>query len=434
MSTKKKKSHTKLKKLLKMGLGGAVFFAAGFILVYVILLFSTTQTIETASIEGQKIENTPFYITNIDELNDKLSTLTFDRTENIMYAEPLNVEEVQMLGIEVQENMKEFTDFINNYNRNHIEDETKEDVEEYYQVIRNLRQLRELDRDIFYELYFIGVDYTHFYDIPKELTSRDGKLVLQYDEPIDPRMYKYYTALTKTEIFELLIEPINEMFYFERDLPIIFSECGQVNAYYKRDDQTITMCYELLDYFYNVSKTVELNSINKTEEFVVDGTFFTLMHELGHVFIDIFDLQFIGQEEDVADHFSMILATELFGYDSAKIVELLFNGPRFDIHLIAGGNSWSEEELSEMSEEQRLDVERDVYADAHSLDRQRVLDALCLIYGINPLKAEFFITDFEEKYVLTQETLNNCPEIYLDTSNFWYNALFPYLRRKDLDN
>ena len=85
--------------------------------------------------------------------------------------------------------------------------------------------------------------------------------------------------------------------------------------------------------------------------------------------------------------------------------------------------------IQESKEEEYAYISDRTYADVHSLDPQRVMDAITLIHGISPIDTEFLVGNFERrKYTLPENTVHNSPDIYLDTSNFWYNALFPYLR------
>ncbi len=53
---------------------------------------------------------------------------------------------------------------------------------------------------------------------------------------------------------------------------------------------------------------------------------------------------------------------------------------------------------------------------------------MALIYGINPFDAEFMADAAHQHLKLSRDTINNAPDIYLDTSNFWFNVLFPYMK------
>ena len=206
---------------------------------------------------------------------------------------------------------------------------------------------------------------------------------------------------------------------------ITFTEIEEINAYYSPETQNIVISYELMDFIYtNLEK--ELNAANETEEILIDSVFYIILHELGHAFIDIFDLQFIGMEEDVSDYLAVVLAIEILGYDAATLVEALFSAPVFFAMFL---EDFDKLEVLDLSEEESPDVERIVYSDVHSLDSQRVIDILTLIHGARPLETEFLFEDAEKaKFRLSEDKRKHAMDIYLASSNFWYNALAPYLK------
>lgn len=450
MNSKKKKLLPIILKWLKrLLIAGTIFFAAGFALMYFILLDQPTQELVAASIEGKQIENSPFYITYNDELNASLALLSQERMDEVLWnainssddyvidVKYIDVEKIQALGIEIQENMSLLNELVHNLVTDYdweYEDEIAnlKSLEEYTQFYKNLQMLRDLDRMVKALLVATGNEYTLFYSKKKEFEAKDGKFILRYEEPENPSLQKYYNSLKETEIFYPLVESINNMFYFERVHSITFTEGGSINAYFDPVTQNITMHYELMDFIYTALHVSELRAASEAEEIMVDSIFYIMLHELGHAFIDIFDLQFIGKEEDVSDHLAVVLAVELLGHDAEAIVDLLFTAPLF--YELFLSDDWKEDEGDE-EESKPEKYESIIYSDVHSLDHQRVLDVISLIYGVNPLEGEFLVTNNESrKYRLTQQTVHNSPDIYLDTSNFWYNALFPYMKRKGEDS
>ena len=184
----------------------------------------------------------------------------------------------------------------------------------------------------------------------------------------------------------------------------------------------------MIDYVYKKLLTQELNAISEVETKLVDAIFFIVIHELGHALIDIFDLQHIGKEEDVADHLSIVLMVELIGQEHPDLVEILFTAPLVFNYLLEDSTK-NLEKLEEATEEKKDSWGSWRYSDLHSLDFQRILDLLSLIHGIKPVETEYLISsDPDINFKLFEKTANNSPDIYLDTSNFWYNALYPHLR------
>ena len=146
------------------------------------------------------------------------------------------------------------------------------------------------------------MEYAQFYSKPYELSGRDGKFSIEYLEPKNPRLLKYHRAISESDIFSPLAESLNELLYFENDHTIFFTEGGSINAYFDPSDQNITIHYELMEYLYKRLHEKELNAVSDTEELLIDSTYFVIIHELGHALLDIFNLQFIGKEEDLSDH------------------------------------------------------------------------------------------------------------------------------------
>ena len=209
-----------------------VFFAAGFGLSF--LLKEQEQVIITSTIENQTIENTPFYVTNSDDMNERLAAISADRLNELFEAH--DITELEILGKEIHGLMEEITNSVNSV-YDDLQDEMElQDIiplsEEYYQDFKNLRVLRDIDREIFGYLYIKNRDYVQYYHkLPKAGTG-DGKIELIYEEPGHPGFYKYYHALKESDIFGKMIESVNGLFYFERNHEIKFVEGEEVNAWY----------------------------------------------------------------------------------------------------------------------------------------------------------------------------------------------------------
>ncbi len=435
MNPEKNKRGT-IKKLLRFLLICILCFGIGLTVMFIDFSDQQEQQIIVPRIEGQQIDNTPFYVTHDDDLNTALASLNHDRVQvlnktvddtidGILDVSSIDMDSFQALGAEIQENMRILKELAENYYRENADDDDLELVEEHFQVFKNLQILRELDRSLSYLMRVQGIPYTQYFARARELAGTDGKFVLEYEEPIHPAMKKYYRALIESVPYDSLIEAINGMLYFENVHYITFAEIEEINAYYSPDTQNITIGYELMDFIYRNLKK-QLNSASENEEILIDSVFYVILHELGHAFIDIFDLQFVGMEEDVSDYLAVVLAIEILGYDASSLVEALFSAPVFYAMFL---EDFDKLEVLDLSEEESPDFERIVYSDVHSLDSQRVIDILTLIHGARPLETEFLFEDAEKtKFSLSGDRLNHAMDIYLDSSNFWYNALAPYLR------
>ena len=133
------------------------------------------------------------------------------------------------------------------------------------------------------------------------------------------------------------------------DIPIIFKQCGVINAYYNPRDKSITMCYELMaDYAifaFNSAPTVEEGLKSS-----LGGTIFVFIHELGHSLIDILNLPIVGKEEDAVDQLATILAANI-GPDGTQMA------------IIAA--------TKYLQQSNRQGSQNLAFWDEHSLDQQR---------------------------------------------------------------
>jgi len=136
-----------------------------------------------------------------------------------------------------------------------------------------------------------------------------GDFYLVYDDKIDPSWQVYEDLVKSWGYFEEQVVFLNTMFVLPFDVAIVLTQCGESNAYW---DGNVVICYELIDstlfkfnfVFGEVStpEQIEYSAVN-----VVDHVFY---HEIGHAFIDLYNLPVTGMEEDVADQFSAFILGE----------------------------------------------------------------------------------------------------------------------------
>ncbi len=432
MNEKKSKRKIILNLLVAILVIG-VSFAAGYLLFIIFYDGEASQVLEYAGIEREKIEGTDYFVTNNQDWNEALSRLSQSRIGEILDADPSDLDTIKALGEEIHAIMGTIDEAVNQFYIDSPDADTAT-LEEHFNLYKNLSGLRVYDRYINGILQYNGIDYIEFYEKPRELSAKDGKLVLEYIEPANFGLHKYYRALKESNTFEPLVEAINAKFSFERNHSIVFEELNVISAWYAPDSQNIYIAYELMDSIFSSLHETGMNSVNETEEMLVDSIAYILIHEIGHALIDIYRLQFIGKEEDVVDQLAVILMVELLGNDAENLIETLYPAPTF-FYITMLENSRYIEEIranTRQSPNGKVPIEfndpKPLYADEHSLDYQRVVDMETLIYGINPFDAEFMLNLTREELRFTRGAINNAPDIYLDTSNFWFNALFPYMK------
>lgn len=139
---------------------------------------------------------------------------------------------------------------------------------------------------------------------------------------------------------------------------------------------------------------------------VADVYLHTLVHEVGHVLYDQYDLPLLAREEDAADALASVLLLE-YAQNGARVV------------LNAARMFGLESETSDQVEE------ADFWSE-HSLDIQRYYTTLCHVYGSDPEGQARLVND---DYGLSKERAENCEYEYKRIRQAWLNVLEPYLKR-----
>ncbi len=125
----------------------------------------------------------------------------------------------------------------------------------------------------------------------------------------------------------------------------------------------------------------------KQFEFVRTNLVSTFYHELGHALIDMMDLPVLGQEEDAADVFSVVVIDELFK-------------PKEALAINSGGAMGFKVDADDrMGKGREWD-----WADEHGPDMQRYYNIVCLTYGSNPDKR----AGFAQEMGLPQDRADYC--------------------------
>lgn len=207
-------------------------------------------------------------------------------------------------------------------------------------------------------------------------------------------------AALRTSDFEGVAEDLNRFMKLPENIEIVFSECGQINAFYESETRRIFMCYELLDYF-NSLFWEAAESEQHLIELNAGAVSFVLYHEIGHALADTMNLPITGREEDAADQLSVWV--------------LLLSGEEGESAAINGAN-WF------LSESQK--VSDLLFWDEHSLDAQRFYNILCWVYGKDPEKYSYLT----ELGYLPEDRAAQCPAEYVKLYNSWYALLSPWLK------
>ncbi len=139
---------------------------------------------------------------------------------------------------------------------------------------------------------------------------------------------------------------------------------------------------------------------------VADVYFHTMMHEIGHVLFDQYDLPLLAREEDAADALASVL-----------LLEYVENGAQVALNAA--------EMFGLESEDYEWFEESDFWSE-HSLEIQRYYTTLCHVYGSDPQKHQDLVND---EYGLSDDRAAGCEQEYERIRAGWLSILEPYLKR-----
>ncbi len=205
----------------------------------------------------------------------------------------------------------------------------------------------------------------------------------------------------KARLLENAAERLNRALILPYDIQLRTKDCGETNAFYDSNDQTITVCYELMEHYYEVFRETGTPE-DKAYEKMFDAVRFIFLHEIGHALIDVYELPITGNEEDAADRCSAFINLNELGEEGVSAVFAAADA--FKIESKRSGPSKSD------------------LADEHLLQEQRFYNSLCMIYGSNSSKYENIVTDG----YLPKARADRCQTEYQRTAASWANLLKPW--------
>jgi hypothetical protein len=226
-------------------------------------------------------------------------------------------------------------------------------------------------------------------------SSSAGGFVVRYAPVRDTIYSQWQEDFREARFLEEVAEWLNGWIALPRPVTLAFSECGEPNAFYDEEDESVLLCFELVEeldqYFAND---------RDPDRSVEDALLFTALHEVGHAVIHVLDLPVTGREEDAADQLAALILAD----GSAEGQVAAINGVR--------GLPDDGEELDEP-----------ILADEHALSAQRYYNVLCILYGRDPDAYASWIEDG----TLPLERAARCPAEYQRTARSWDALLGPYL-------
>ncbi|MGQ0540251.1 MAG: DUF4344 domain-containing metallopeptidase [Blastocatellia bacterium] len=235
----------------------------------------------------------------------------------------------------------------------------------------------------------------------KSRKSDEGDFIVEHLDVTTPRYMEIDKQVKSEKLLTKAADKLNRALVLPHDIYLRTKDCNDVNAYFDSRDKSVTMCYELMEYFY---KTFKGNGDAESEAYqkMFDAVRFVFLHEIGHALIDAYKLPIGGNEEDAADRCSAYINIKELGDEGVRAV-------------LAAADAFA------IESKQTANTRRNL-ADEHLLQEQRFYNSLCMIYGSNTTKFANIVTDG----YLPKERAVRCPTEYQRTVESWVILLEPW--------
>jgi Putative metallopeptidase len=214
----------------------------------------------------------------------------------------------------------------------------------------------------------------------------------------------------KEKMFEIFSELITVQIKLPRQVTIEMKDCGFVNAFYQESTHSITFCNELTTSLAE-NFTKSGLSLEDSVEPVIYTIAFILYHEAGHMLIHELNLPITGREEDVADQFSAHAFLDWMNGDDVSATEL---GQKIVQSAVMWFDS-SQDNLKDLA----------TFMDEHSLNKQRALSLLCMLYVKNP---DLYATNVV-KLGFEPSRLRKCRQESQQITRSWDALLLPSMKK-----
>ena len=228
-----------------------------------------------------------------------------------------------------------------------------------------------------------------------------GDFIVEHIAVQNPRYAEIDRQIKEDKTLEKAADKLNRSLILPHDITLRTKDCGEINAFYDPNDHSVTVCYELMEHFYKVFRSVGDND-QKAYNSMFDAVKFAFLHEIGHALIDTYKLPITGNEEDAADRCSSFINLTELGEDGVRAV-------------LAASDAFAIESKDNTPNQRNM-------ADEHLLQEQRSYNSLCMTYGSNPSKYAFIV----DKNYLPKERAVRCPSEYERMAQSWSELLAPW--------
>lgn len=233
--------------------------------------------------------------------------------------------------------------------------------------------------------------------------EEEHRITVRY-EPPQTRVEAQAQELLKLGGTDGVAEGFSKNFAFPVDVSINVHR-GEGSPHYDPSTKTVNLFYSFIDETARIIRRGQPNIADR--EFgkqlaAVDA--FILVHELGHMFVDVFDIPITGREEDAVDGMATVFFTDAvpngleYAFDAARFFKLLQD--------VQGAPDLRQ------------------FQDEHGLSIQRAFDIVCSVAGAS----EESMQRIAQLGILSEQRLQRCPAEYQQKSRSWTQLLRPHLR------
>ncbi len=228
-----------------------------------------------------------------------------------------------------------------------------------------------------------------------------GDFIVEHIAVQNPRYAEIDRQINEDKTLEKAADKLNRALILPHDITLRTKDCGEINAFYDSEDKSVTICYELMEHFYKLFRSVG-DSDQKAYNNMFDAVKFAFLHEIGHALIDTYKIPITGNEEDAADRCSSFI----------NLTELGDEGVR---SVLAASDAFTIESKNSTLNKHNL-------ADEHLLQEQRSYNSLCMTFGSNPTKYAYIV----DKGYLPKDRAARCPNEYERMAQSWSELLAPW--------
>jgi hypothetical protein len=243
--------------------------------------------------------------------------------------------------------------------------------------------------------------------------ARPNRIKIQYDPPKNSDLQALYGRLRDHHFLER-VQKILSPLRLPEDLTIKATECGVMNAWYRRETSgpTETICYELLKTLsQSMPKQTTPDGVTPMDA-VVGQALWLVLHETGHAVFDIFHVPLFGHQEDAADNFATYVMLQFGKHDAKRLI---------------GGAAWAwrgyvaDYRTNPVIKEQLVG-----FASNHGQPQERFYNLLCLAYGADPVT----FANLTQEGFLPPNRAPDCQYEYSTLADAFHQEIGPHIDKE----